>query len=207
MHPNEIKQLIGRALTGVRSALRGKLVRANAAKRVLLVQSEGAAGEQFNAIEAFQQPGLRSVPLPGMQTVVIPLNGRSAHGVVVAMSNGALYVTDLQPGEVALFNENDGAANSLVLRNGKIAELTTGTYNIKATVGVNFDTPKVTMNHLLEVAENTQTGTLTVVSTAADAAQIAGGMVAAGDVSGNGKSLSGHTHKTNAIGVQTDPPA
>jgi phage baseplate assembly protein V len=141
MGPSDVKKMMERALSGVRKALRGRLLRANAAKRVILVQAEGVAGESFNAAEFFQQPGLRSVPIAGMQTIVIPLHGKSAHGVVVAVSNGAAYVTNLQAGEVALFNEIDGEANCLVLRNGRIAELKTGTLNITATEGVNIDTP------------------------------------------------------------------
>lgn len=156
MSPNDAKKMIDRALTSVRQALRGKLQRASGAKRVIRVQSEGLKGEPFNAMELFQQPGLRSVPIAGMQTIIIPLNGRSANGVVVAMSNGALYVTDLQPGEVALFNENEGEANSIVMRNGKVIDMTCDVLNIKATTAINIDTP------LLQNTGDIKAGTISV---------------------------------------------
>lgn len=141
MDPRQIRQMIASALGSVRQALRGKLTRANGAKRVILLQMAGASGEVFNAAELFQQPGFRSIPLTGMQPIIIPLNGNSANGVVVAMSNGALFITNMQPGEVALFNENDGAANCLILKNGKVAELTTTTFNVNAsTVNIKGNT-------------------------------------------------------------------
>ncbi|WP_165973722.1 phage baseplate assembly protein V [Paucimonas lemoignei] len=192
MQPSDVKAMIGRAFAGVRQALRGKVIRANAAKRVILIQGDGVAGEKFNSTEFFQHPGLRSVPIDGMQTVVVPLNGKSAAGVVVACSNGTLFVTDLQAGEVALFNENDGVANSLILRNGKLAELTTDTFKIKATTLVDIDTPLVKMSHNLEVAENTKTDTINVTSTAADASQMAGGLKAAKDIVAGTVSLQNH---------------
>ncbi|MDP3841046.1 MAG: phage baseplate assembly protein V [Oxalobacteraceae bacterium] len=207
MEARQIKQMIHNALGSVRQALRGKLERANGAKQIIILQMEGLADEPFNAAELFQQPGLRSIPLAGMQPIIIPLNGSSANGVVVAMSNGALFVANLQPGEVALFNENDGIANSIVLRNGKIAEITCDTLKIKALLGVEIDTPLVTMTHALDVAENTKTATINITSAAADASQMAGGLQAAGDITANGKSVHDHTHMVNAVGAQTNPPA
>lgn len=182
MGPIDVRKVIDRALSGVRQALRGRISRADGSKRVILVQASGVAGENFNATEFFQQPGLRSIPLAGMQPIIVPLNGKSAASVVVAMSNGALFITDLVAGETAVFNENDGVANSLVLRNGKIAELTTGQLNITATEGVHIDTPKVTMTHDMEVAGNSETLTLNVTSTDPEGSQFAGGIKATGDV-------------------------
>lgn len=207
MGPRDVKDMIANALGSVRQALRGNMTRANGAKQVIIVQMDGLAGEGFNASELFQQPGLRSIPLAGMQPIIVPLNGSSANGVVVAVSNGAMYISNLQPGEVALFNENDGVANSLVLRNGKIAELTTGTFNIKATVGVNIDTPKVTMTHALEVAESTKTSTINVTSTAADASHMAGGIKSDADIVASGISLINHltTGVQHGTGVSDKP--
>ena len=206
MDARDVKQIVAKALGGVRQALRGMVQRVGGARQVILVQMEGLAGEPFNAVEQFQQPGLRSIALAGMQPIMVPLNGNSANGVIIAMSNGALYIADLQPGEIALFNENDGVANSIVLRNGKIQEITCDTLKIKALLGVEIDTPLVKMTHALEVAENSKTATITVTSAAANASQMAGGLQATGDITANGKSLDSHTHLVTAIGTQTAPP-
>lgn len=215
MQPRDIKSMISGALRGVRQALRGVLVRAKADKRVVIVQMEGLKGESFNDVEFFQQPGFRSIPIGGMQPIIVPLNGNSANSVVVAMSNGKLFITDLQPGEVALFNENDGVANSIILRNGKVIDMTCDVLNINATnevniqttqmtvdasAGVQINTPTVTMSDNLDVGDSTtvanltQTGTFSVTSTASGASHMAGGLVADGEITSQGISLPNHTH-------------
>src|SRR3569623_371101 len=201
MNARDIKTLNGNAIAGVRAALKGRVRRAQTSKQIILLQMDGKQGESFNAAEFYQTPGIRSVPTAGMQPIIIPLNGKSANGVAVAMSNGALYVTDLAEGEIAVFNETDGVANSLVLRNGKIAELTCDTFKVKATTMVEIDTPVVKMTHNLEVAENTKTATINVTSTAANASQMAGGLDAQGDVVSGGISLQNHL----TTGVQPGP--
>lgn len=192
MDARTIKQMIANALGSVRQALRGKVRRAAGARQVILVQMEGLAGEPFNATELFQQPGLRSIPLAGMQPIIVPLHGNSANGVVVAMSNGALYVSDLAEGEVALFNEADGVANSIVLRNGKLIEIRCATLAITATSGVHIDTPTVTMTHDLAVAAHTTTASLATTDTAAGSAHFAGSVTSDGDVHAGAISLANH---------------
>lgn len=206
MDARTLKKMVTDAIGGVRLALRGRLQRAGGAKQVILVQSDGLAGEQFNDAELFQQPGLRSIPIAGMQTIVLPLGGRSANGVVVAMSNGALFITDLQPGEVALFNENDGVANSIVLRNGRLVEINCATLNINASEAVNITTPAVTMTTSttaiaadtvsIDAPTTTASGNLNVAQTVAGAV----------DVTAAGKSLKAHVHNGVAAGPANSGP-
>jgi phage baseplate assembly protein V len=200
MDARQIKQMVANALGSVRQALRGKLQRATSATHVILVQTEGLAGESFNDAELFQQPGLRSVPLPGMQTIVIPLGGRSANGVVVAMSNGALFITDLQPGEVAVFNENDGVASSIILRNGKVIDITCDTLNITAGVAVNITVPNLTLT-TTTTAIAASTVAITADMTEIDgAAHVLGTLSADVDLVAAGKSLKAHVHDQVATG-------
>lgn len=207
MDVRQVKLMISNALAGVRQALRGRLQRANAGKQVILVQADGLAGERFNDAELFQQPGLRSVPLAGMQAIVIPLGGRSANGVVVAMSNGRAFVAGLQPGEVAIFNEVDGEACSVVLRNGRIIDIKCDTLNITAGTAVNVTAPTVTLS--------TSTTHIEADSVAIDAdttdisgnANVGQTLAAATDVTAAGKSLKTHVHTGVAAGlVDSGPP-
>ncbi|WP_076591974.1 phage baseplate assembly protein domain-containing protein [Herminiimonas arsenitoxidans] len=204
MDSKRIKEMIGSALNSVRSALKGKVKRAVGGKRVIVLQLDGLKGEPFNSTEHFQMPGYRAMPLASMDAVILPMNGRSANSVVVAMSNGALFIADLQDGECAIFNENDGVANSVVLRNGKIMEITCDVLNFKVATSVNFDTPIVNMTHNLAVAEQAKSLTLSVTSAAADASTLAGGLHAEGDISSGDISLGEHRHPEN--GDITDPP-
>jgi phage baseplate assembly protein V len=219
MDVRAIRQLIDRAVGSVRQALRGRLQRAKAGKQVILVQAEGLAGESFNDAEYFQHPGFRSVPVAGMQTIVLPLGGRSANGVVVAVSNGNLFVTDLQPGEVAVFNETDGVANSIILRNGKIIDIKCATLNIVATDAVNVTTPNLrcsTTSTRIEASTVDVEADTTAISgdatiggalTTSGNATIGGTLAASGDVTGGGKSLETHVHGNVASGTaHTSPP-
>jgi phage baseplate assembly protein V len=224
MNPADIKVMIGNAMRGMRQALRGVVSRSNASQQVILAQAVGLNSEQFNNAEIFQQPGLRSNPLPGMQAIIIPLNGKSANGVVVAMSNGKLFVTDLQPGEVAIFNENDGAsANSIILRNGGIINVTCNTLNVNATSAVNVTAGQATIsvsgninsnaaqwNHTgpLNLTGNLSiTGNQTTTGTALVAGTITGSssMAVSGDITSNGKSYSNHYHTVPQGGNSSTP--
>lgn len=212
MDARALKKMMADAIGGVRQALRGRLQRAAGAKQVILVQSDGLAGEQFNDAELFQQPGLRSIPIAGMQTIIVPLGGRSANGVVIAMSNGALFITDLQPGEVALFNENDGVANSVVLRNGRLVEINCANLTINASEAVTITAPTVTMTTTTTTIEaDTATidaGTTNVSgntniggdTTMGGSAQVAQTLRAAVDLVAAGKSLKAHVHNGVSAG-------
>ncbi len=136
-----VKEQIMRALAGVRQALRGKVLRVSAAKRVLLSQVSGMAGETFQDAEMFQHAGFRSVPLTGSQVIVIPLHGKSAHGVVISSSNGALHVANMAEGETAIFNETDG--HFIHLKNGRVIRMEADVIELVATTKVSLQTPLV----------------------------------------------------------------
>lgn len=200
MEARQLKQMISNALRSVRQALRGKITLAAAGKQVILLQAEGVSGETFNGAEYFQHAGFRSVPLANMQPIIVPLNGKSANGVIVACSNGKLFIADLAEGEVAVFNENDGVESSIILRNGRVIDMTCTTLNINASAGVNITTPTVTMSNDLvvgnnaQVAASTTTSTLSVTSAAPGASHMAGGIAADGEITSGGISVPHHTH-------------
>jgi phage baseplate assembly protein V len=147
-----------------------------------------------------------------MQTIVLPLGGRSANGVVVAMSNGALFITDLQPGEVALFNENDGVANSIVLRNGKLVEINCATLNINASEAVNITTPAATLTTTTTTITadtatiDAQATNMTGDASIGGAAQVAQTLEAVVDLVAAGKSLKAHVHNGVAAGLANSGP-
>jgi phage baseplate assembly protein V len=206
MDPRSARQLIERALNSVRQAVRGRLQRAGAGKQVILVQAEGLAGETFNNAEFFQHPGLRSVPLAEMQTIVIPLGGRSANGVVIATSNGKLFISDLQPGEVAIFNESDGEANSIVMRNGKVIDIKCATLNIEATAAVNITAPSVQLKTTSTRIEASTVDIQADTTTVSGDVDVDKTVTAATDVIGAGTSLHSHVHKAVSSGTSESGP-
>ncbi len=210
MDTNEIKRLVKAGLGSVRQALRGLLAGASGAKQVIIIQGEGAAGEQFADAEMFQQPGFRSIGLPGMQPIIVPLNGTSANGVVVAMSNGKLFISNLAPGEVAIFNENAGVANSIILRNGGVIDIQCDTLNINATTAVNITTPTLQVHASSTVQINTATMAISANSVPITAPTItaSGALDVVGRVKSQGVSLPDHKHPKITRGLQdSDPPS
>lgn len=200
MSPQDIKQHIGRALSGVRQALRGKLARLTD-KQVMLAQVEGVAGELFQDAEVFQQAGLRSKPLAGAQVIVVPLHGSSAHGVVIACANGKLHVANMQDGETAIFNEKEG--HFIHLKNGKIIRIECDKLEVVA--------PLATFSGKVEIASDATVGGSAAVAQSVTAGLdiTAGGQVAD---QGGAKTMGGmraiynsHTHNEQGNGVTTPP--
>ena len=92
-------------------------------------------------IEKIVKPlGFTSNPPAGSDCVVVPLGGKTSHGIIVTTTNGAYRITGLAEGETAVYNA-DGA--KMVLKKGRIIEIDCETLNIKAPGGVNIDAPNV----------------------------------------------------------------
>jgi phage baseplate assembly protein V len=79
----------------------------NDGAKLQVVQLGVLAGETREGCERFQEYGFTSVPLAGAEAVVIFPGGSRDHGLVVAVDDRRYRKKDLQPGEVALYN-NDG---------------------------------------------------------------------------------------------------
>ncbi len=144
MKPADVDARIWRFLGGVRGPLKGKTTRLSAGRRVMVAQAEGVSGEMFQGAEVFQHCGFRSVLPAGTQVIILPVGGSSAHGVIVASTNGAGFSADLASGELQIFNETDGAR--ITLRNGRLVEVDCDFLHIRATASVTVDTVNFTVN-------------------------------------------------------------
>ena len=128
------------AMNGVRQAFRGKVKNVNSADGVQRLQIEGLADETVQNLEHAEQFGFTGNPPVDSDCVVVPLGGKTSHGIIVTTTNGAYRVTGLAPGETAVYNQ-DGA--KIVLKAGKVIEIECATLNINATEGVNITSPEV----------------------------------------------------------------
>lgn len=194
MSPKDVRNQVNRALASERKALRGTLARLTE-QRVMLAQVLGVAGEVFQDAEVMQQAGLRSKPLAGATMVVLPLHGRSAHGVVIACANGALHVANMQDGETALFNEKEG--HFIHLKNGKVIRIECDKLEVVAALA--------TFSGNVQIDGNQSTAGSTTV---------AGDVTAGGNIKdqGGAKSMAGmrqvfngHTHNEHD-GPQVSAP-
>lgn len=173
---NQIDYRINSALNRVRRAFRAVLKRTDSSGKVQTVQAGALAGEKLQDNELFQHYGFTSCPLPGTMAIVLPLNGSTSHGIVIATEHGGYRLKNLKPGEVAIYTD-EGA--SIIMKRGKIIEVNcdeyivnTKKYNVKAeaysvgaTQKASFETPllsasndisdgKSTMNELREVYDD-----------------------------------------------------
>jgi phage baseplate assembly protein V len=131
--------------------------------------------------------------MDGAEAIVGFLGGDSSHGVALVVADRRFRPLNLKPGEVAIFtNEGD----SLILRNGRIAELTTGTFRVNASEKIEFNSP------IVEASEQVVAkGRLTAQSGMAVRAGKGGGEAATfdapirtPDVIVDGKSTARHRH-------------
>lgn len=102
-----IKQIdarIQRALGSIRQAFRGVLTLVKSAGAVQLVQVDGLAGEQLQDAELFQHFGFTSNPPAGVMAIVLPMGGKTAHGIVIATEHTTFRKRNLAPGEAAIYD-------------------------------------------------------------------------------------------------------
>lgn len=182
-----IRRQIDRALGGIRTAFRAVITLVESGAGVQLAQGEGLAGEPVQAAEVFQHYGLTSNPPAGSMAVVLPLGGKTSHGIVIATEHGSYRLQGLQSGEVALYSDE---GDSVVLRRGRVMELTTETLRITAPTGVEITTEMLTVTGRI-VGQ----GGLAISGGSGAVAQIAGSLaVTGGDVSADGYGLKSHHH-------------
>lgn len=141
-----IDKRIKQAFNTVRQAFRGKVARVQAGGGVQKIQVEGLDGETVQDLEHAENFGFTSNPPAGSDCVVVPLGGKTSHGIIVTTTNGAYRITDLSDGETAVYNA-DGA--KMVLKKGRVIEIDCDKLNIKAPSGVNITSEKVECSAVL----------------------------------------------------------
>lgn len=150
-----IKQIdarIRRALGGIRLAFRGVITLVKSAGAVQLVQLDALSGEQLQDAEYFQHYGYTSNPPTGAMAIVLPLGGRTAHGIVIATEHGSYRLKNLKSGEVAIYTDE---GDSIILKRGRLIEVTTQIFRINASAAIELNAPTIINNAATKVAMNT----------------------------------------------------
>lgn len=210
---SDIDKRINRSLAGVRQAFRSVLTQVDSARKVQLVQADALAGEQLQDNEQFQDYGFTSNPPPGTMAVVLPLGGRTSHGIVIATEHGDYRLKSLKPGEVALYTD-EGA--KIVLGRGRVISVDCDeyrvnckSYQVSASGGAQFDTPMVTASAQVTAQGQINGNGGMAVQGGSGAAvtgslNIDGAVTASGDVKAGAISLQQHKH-TDSLGGTTSP--
>jgi len=135
---------IKRALGGIRLAFRGVLTLVKAAGAVQLVQLDGVSGERLQDAELFQQFGYTSNPPAGSMAIILPLGGKTAHGIIIATEHGSYRMANLDSGETAIYNQ---WGDHVLLGADRRMKVVSG-------VAVDITSPEVTMSGNLNVSGN-----------------------------------------------------
>lgn len=185
----EVKRHIERALNGIRLAFRGKVTRNNSASPIQLAQAAGLADELLQNVELMQHYGYTSNPPPDSECIVLPLGGRTGHGVIIATEHGTYRLKNLKSGEVALYSDE---GDSIILKRGRVMEVTTQTLNVNAAMVVNIASPTVNIN--AQTAVNITSPTVTLSGNLS----VGGTITAVGNISSSGGNLLDSSGKTMA---------
>lgn len=148
---------------------------------VQVVQAQLLADEVQDDVERIQQYGYTSVPLSGAEGVVVFVGGNRDHGIVIATEDRRYRLKGLAGGEVAIYDDQGQAVH--LTRSGIVVKGAGKPVTIT-------DTPKVRMECDLDVVGE--------VRDRCDAAGKSMAQMRASHIA--------HTHKTNAVGAQTDTP-
>lgn len=206
----QTKEVAKNVQDSVRAAFRGVLNLVKSGGDIQQVQVSGLADETIQDLELMQHFGFTSVPPAGTQAVVIPLGGKTTHGIIVATENGLFRVKNLKNGEVAIY---DSSGSTIILKNGRVIDIECDTFNIKckqysvtASSGANFKTPKLeTDQQFVSQGQISCNGGMAVqggngASFSGNVSQTSGSFKTSGDVTAGSVSLKNHTHQNDGRG-------
>lgn len=143
-----IQRAIEKATNSIRRPFRVVLTLIKLASAIQLVQAEALAGETLQDNELMQHYGYTSAPPAGTQGIVIPLGGKTAHGVIIATEHGDYRFKLQENGEVALYTDE---GDHIYFKRGRILEIETETLLVKASTKVRLETPLVETTGNLKV--------------------------------------------------------
>ncbi|MDO8654184.1 MAG: phage baseplate assembly protein V [Undibacterium sp.] len=149
MSPEMLRRMINRAMASERPPFRAVLTAINTKTPITLIQADGVAGEQLQDNELMQHYGYTSAPPAGTQAVVIPLGGKTAHGIIIATEHTSYRLKALKTGEVAIYDDLGQSVHltrtGIVINGGGLP------VTIKNTPSVTADTPQFHMTGDLTV--------------------------------------------------------
>lgn len=211
----QFKQQIQTFGNEIRQAFRGTLNLMKSGDPIQKTQVSGLADETLQDVELMQHFGFTSVPPAGTEAVVIPIGGKTTHGIVVATEHGSFRVVGLAGGEVAVYDES---GSTIILRKGRLIEVNCDsfkinckTYQVSASASADFITPKLETSAVL-TAQGQVNGNGGMAIQGGSGATFTGGVTQRGgnfttdgDVVASGKSVVKHMHRGDSGGTTSAP--
>lgn len=122
---------------------RGTVVLANSANKLQSLQMRLTAGEVNDDMEHFEPYGFTSNPLAGAEGIATFLGGDRSHAVVLVVADRRYRLKALAAGEVAIYTDE---GDKIHFKRGRVIDIETATLNIRASSGVNIDSPTLSMS-------------------------------------------------------------
>ena len=122
---------------------RGTVVLAHSANKLQSLQMRLTAGEVNDDMEHFEPYGFTSNPLAGAEGIATFLGGDRSHGVVLVVADRRYRLKALAAGEVAIYTDE---GDKIHFKRGRVIDIDTATLNIRASSGVNIDSPTLSMS-------------------------------------------------------------
>jgi phage baseplate assembly protein V len=178
---------------------RGVVATSNAAGKMQTLQAKLLADEVKDGLEHFEPYGYTSRPKPGAELLAAFLDGDRSNGVILVASDRRYRIAALEEGEVAIYTDE---GDSIILKRGRLIEVTTETFRVNAGTAIELIAPTIT-------GEASSGVTLTTPLVSAS-----GSVTAAVDVSdqGGAKTMAGmrsafntHTHPGDSGGTTGTP--
>lgn len=119
---------------------RGVVALVDAGRKLQGLQMRLTADEVKDGMEHFEPYGFTSNPHPGAEGLAAFINGDRSHGVVICVSDRRFRLQGLESGEVALHTDE---GDVLHFKRGRVIEVQTATFRVKADTAVEFDTPLI----------------------------------------------------------------
>lgn len=139
-----VLQLVAPLASRVKSLVRMSWIEAvDDSKAIQVLDVEASGGDRPRA-ERFQEYGFSSVPLAGAQAIVLAVNSNRSQPVIVATDDRSQRPTNLQPGDVALYNDQGSIAH--LGRNGQFLIAAGGTLTLQCgTSRITLEPDRITI--------------------------------------------------------------
>lgn len=128
MDAKTVKGLIGGAMSAVRQAFKGVTGSSSHSTDNPTYSVDGLMGEALPDVELFQQFGFSSRLPGGTQVIVVPLGGKTSHGVIIASENSGVRIKKLAEGEAVMFSEEGAFVH---IKKGRIIDVECDEFNVK----------------------------------------------------------------------------
>lgn len=158
MDARAVTRIMAPLRRGLQMMLARAVVAAVRSGKMQAIQVTLLAGETKDGVEHFEPYGWTSHPHPGAEAVVGFLGGDRSHGIALVVADRRYRISTLQPGEVAIFTDEDQqGGHRVVLRRGRVVEIACRDLNVVAendiTLQAGGKIVEISANHVIQTGD------------------------------------------------------